>query len=173
MIDKAVTVRKRRICYINSDTKTLETSAAFFEKRLHMLSNIELTEYTSMDLLKEGTHFDLLIINASNLNEPAFLQWFSKVALNIPKQFSITTPTLFYSRVDFAILDELWESIYKNNWYFDIIHPDHLESLPIRVANLLRIYDHLHEIHRYEKELQNLKMRMIVLEKQIEKMSPR
>ena len=42
------------------------------------------------------------------------------------------------------------------NWYFDIVASDQLDSLPIRVANLLRIHDHLHELHRYSAALSSL-----------------
>jgi hypothetical protein len=51
---------------------------------------------------------------------------------------------------------EVLEQTLNSNWYFDLLHPDHLSSLPVRVANLLRMHDHLHELLRYEKELKRM-----------------
>jgi hypothetical protein len=167
MIDKRLSLSKRRIQYVNSDTKTLETSIAFFEKRLKHISNIQLTEFSSLDSIKD-TETDLLIINAANLTDEAFLQWFPKTCKKIESKF-FATPTLFLSRIDFDALEKLWEQAYENNWYFDILHPQHMDSLPIRVANLLRIHDHLHELSRYEEEVENFKTRLNALEKKLEK----
>ena len=54
------------------------------------------------------------------------------------------------------------------NWYFDVIDPDHLDSLPMRVANLLRIHDHLHELSRYEKSLADLQADVRQMQQKLE-----
>ena len=46
------------------------------------------------------------------------------------------------------------------NWYFDILSMEHIDSMPIRVANLLRIHDHLHELERYQNTLATLNHRV-------------
>ena len=55
--------------------------------------------------------------------------------------------------LDLAI--DIFEHI-QSNWYYDFINPSHLGSLSIRIANLIKIHDHLHELSRYEKELTSL-----------------
>ena len=59
------------------------------------------------------------------------------------------------------------EEIWASNWYFDIIHPDHLTSLPVRIANLLRIHDHLAELHRYEAELGRMQQNIRMIEAEL------
>ena len=172
MIDKRLTVSKRRICYINSDTRTLETSVAFFEKRLKLISNVELVQFSTLERVKESGPCDLLIFNAVHLDDAAFLQWFPKMQSKIPNPSEIRTPTLFLSKIEFTVLENLWEDAYKSNWYFDILDPEHIESIPIRVANLLRMHDHLHEIKRYETELVSMKKRLDSLEEKLEKLNP-
>ena len=169
MIDNAPTVRKRRICYINSDTKTFEASIAFFEKRLTNITNLEISQYSSLEFAKNSGPCDLLIFNSTHLSDLDFAQWFSKILPKIPAQHNIPAPTVFVSTLDFQSLEKIWENAYKNNWYFDIVHPDHMESLPIRIATLLRIHDHLHEVRRYEEDLTKMKQRMLFLEQRLEK----
>ncbi len=168
MIDNRLTTRKRRICYINSDPKTLETSVAFFEKRLKLLSDLEIINLPSLEKIAFSA-CDLIIINCAFLSDEAFMQWFPKTSEKITKQLNISVPTIFLARIDFAILDKMWQSAYQSNWYFDIIHPEHLESLPIRVATLLRIHDHLHEMQRYELEIGLLKKEVVDIQQKLEK----
>lgn len=169
MIDKRLTISKRRICYVNPDSRTMETSVSFFEKRLSMISNLDLAHFTSLETAQASGPCDLLILNANNLDEQAFLQWFPKIVAKLSKKEGIPSPCIFFSQLEFNALESIWETAYKHNWYFDIVQPQHMESLPIRVANLLRIHDHIHEIRRYEEELNALKGRMSSLEKKLEK----
>jgi hypothetical protein len=171
MMDKPLSVSKRRVVYVNSDTKTLETSVAFFEKRLQLISNLELIQVSSLDLIDSKGQADLVIINAPPLEKDGFLRWVEKIGSKLGKDTGIPVPCIFFSRLTFSNLEQMWETFYKQNWYFDILHPEHMDSLPIRLANLLRIHDHLHEIHRYERELQDLHKKLSELEKNIKKMS--
>lgn len=165
MIQKQVPNTKRRICYINTDSRTLETSVSFLEKRLFLISNVDISQHSSLEIAKSKGAWDLFIINASNLEEDHFIQWFSKLGQKLLNPLGIPSPCMLISPLSFNHLESMWEKAYKQNWYFDILHPEHMESLPIRIANLLRIQDHLHELQRYEKELTALHERITKIEK--------
>lgn len=51
---------------------------------------------------------------------------------------------------------ELIDLTLSSNWNFDVLSPEHLESLPPRIGNLIRIQDHLQELRGYDKQLQDL-----------------
>jgi hypothetical protein len=61
----------------------------------------------------------------------------------------------------------LMEHAIKSNWYFDVVRPEHLDSLPVRVANLLRIHDHFHELRRNSETLDRLQDRVNMLEHEV------
>ena len=99
------------------------------------------------------TAADLLIIEAMDLKIENPLEWMEKQQNKILRNNGIPIPTLVINPshyLDIAI--DIFEHI-TSNWYYDFIHPDQLNSITIRIANLLKIHDHLHELNRYEKEL--------------------
>lgn len=65
---------------------------------------------------------------------------------------------------------DLFQMILSSNWNFDVVDPDHLESLPTRVCNLIRIQEHLQELRHYDKQLQDLESEVAKL---VTKLSPR
>ncbi|MBI2603602.1 MAG: hypothetical protein HYW48_11170 [Deltaproteobacteria bacterium] len=168
---KRLSSQKRRVCYVNPDPKTLDADLAFFEKRLKLLGQLELATVPSI----ESPNFlpcDLLVLNASHIPTEAFPKWLLGLSHKILRQKNIPVPALIFAPLDFSRLNEMAEAAYQMNWYFDIIHPQHMESLPIRVANLLRIHDHLHELQRYEDEVKTLQKKVEDIEHRLQGLKP-
>ena len=99
---------------------------------------------------------DLLIIDAHKLPAENFPQWLFAFSKKIESQGFIWVPALIISSASFITLKEVLNRAIEMNWYFDIMKEEHMDSIPIRVANLLRIHDHLHEMKRYEESLNAL-----------------
>jgi hypothetical protein len=61
----------------------------------------------------------------------------------------------------FPSLDDLVQSSVR------IVEPDHVSSLPVRVANFLRLHDHLHEVRRMTEASEVLTKRVQEMELQL------
>ena len=164
MMDKQKAVNQPKICFINLDSKTLEPSVAFFEKRLDFFLKPTVRGFNSLETARGQGPWDLMILNASHLKDEPFLQWLKGLINKIEGKPEALTPALILSRTNFDSLSEIWGFAYEKNCYFDIMHPEHMDSLPIRVGNLLKFHDHIRELHRYETELEAIKQRLSKLE---------
>jgi hypothetical protein len=114
---------------------------------------------------------DLLVVGAQKVSDEAFLAWFSTLRTRLVDLASIWTPALILTDVSFETQSGLLMEAVQDNWYFDIVSPRQISSLPIRVANLLRIHDHLHELHRYAQALDDIQGQVRDLERQIVSLS--
>lgn len=160
--------RALRICYYNAETRIVDAGLARFESLLKQMGTIQVEAIASLDDPQLGPS-DLLIVAASHLLEEDFLKWLQGLAKRMVRQNNIWVPCLIVADVPFSDLaDEVLPFAIAENWYFDVMAPDHIESLPIRVANLLRIHDHLHELGRYEKTLNQLSDQVESLRAQLE-----
>jgi hypothetical protein len=110
---------------------------------------------------------DLLLISTTLADDEQFTTWLKALSQKIKKQGMIWIPALIVSKADFKLVQAVFEQATEDNWYFDIVHPDQMSSLPIRVANLLRIHDHLHEMLRYQGALDDLAQRVSKLESEL------
>jgi hypothetical protein len=110
---------------------------------------------------------DLMVVGAQKVPEEAFSGWFSALRSKMVSNASIWTPALVIADVSFEVLRSLLVQAVQDNWYFDIVNPRQISSLPIRVANLLRIHDHLHELRRYALALDEIQGQVRELESQI------
>lgn len=169
---KPIQKRSLRICYWDSQDRHFGRHKALFEDRLKQLG----TEFqlVAIDKLNSSNAqpCDLLIIATNPDIDMQFDKWLLKTQPLVHVQNQIRVPTIFFGLATFNQLHETFGAILASNWYFDIIHPDHLDSAPIRIANLLRIHDHMHELLRYDalqRELQ-AKIQQVELElKQLRK----
>ena len=50
----------------------------------------------------------------------------------------IWVPALIFTEASYPTLNAMIDGVVEENWYFDFIHPEHMDSLPVRAANLLR-----------------------------------
>ncbi len=148
--------RKLRLCYYSTNPKTINLNRYNLEKRLEMLgAEIEIKHLTSIDN-KTLTPCDLLVIDAARIPQDAFKDWLLTLTSRLTGQNNIWIPALIFAKYSFASLADSLAKVYEMNWYFDLIDPDHLDSIPIRIANLLRIHDHLHELNRYNTRIYDL-----------------
>jgi len=155
-----------RICYWNAEPRFVFPGKMALEKKLGLLGDVTFVELQSLDD-KNFHPCDLLIIAGGNLDDEAFTKWITAVRKRVKQQGKIWTPALILASISFSTLDENLVEAVKSNWYFDVLNADHLESLPIRVANLLRIHDHLHELRRYDEQLEVLNEQVEELQRQL------
>ena len=99
---------------------------------------------------------DLAVIKATHLPEANFWSWLNNLEAQLGRGRVVALPALILSQFSFSAQSFLWRQVARKNWYFDIISQDSLDSIPLRMANLVRIHDHLYEILRYQKTLNEL-----------------
>lgn len=146
--------------------KFFGATKADFEKKLRRIADIELVELKSLD--DPNFHpCDLLIMTANLVPEDHFFDWVTKLKKKIRSQAKIWSPALILSDVEFSVQNEMFKYAVHENWYFDIVHSQQLDSIPIRVANLLRIHDHMHELRRYNDLLSDFGRRINSLESKL------
>lgn len=158
--------KKIRIRYWNCEPKVLDSHRMTFEIHLKRLGELETVQIGSLDDPAVKTA-DLLVIGAHLVEIDRFSVWLREVRGRLVSQGAIWTPVLVLSESTFESLAEILLESIADNWYFDIVSPRHLASLPIRVANLLRIHDHLHELKRYGQALEDINQKVAELEKQL------
>lgn len=112
---------------------------------------------------------DLVIVKASHLPESHFWNWLNRLESQLGRTRVVGVPALILSDLDFSAQHFLWRQITEKNWYFDVISEDNLDSIPLRMANLVRIHDHLHETLRYQKTLTELDAEVKSLKSELEK----
>jgi len=162
--------RQRRLCYWDTEKRHFDSFKANFERHIKFLPQLTLYQLTSLDD-PEFFPCDLLIIYAAHIPDEELPQWIEGLKKRIQAGGKIWTPSLILSPVGFGELSEWLHEYADSNWYFDIIHPDQWTSLPIRVANLLRIHDHLHELYRYQDQLTSLQERITTIEQELIKLT--
>jgi hypothetical protein len=159
--------RKRRICLWDDSAKHISMTKLNVSKHFSFLPQIDYHQIKSLDD-PDFSPCDLLICYVANQDEESFFPWLNKFQNQLKTQNSIWTPVLFICDIGFSTMTHWLHDHANQNWYFDIIHPDHIASLPIRIANLLRIHDHLHELKRYHEQLNAMQSQITAIEKKLE-----
>jgi hypothetical protein len=166
MKQSSLSYKQKSICILDSDPKRLESLKNILNFKFKALPLVSIKLIKSIDEVSSDS-CDLIVLYSLNVDETHFMQWLSGFENRWVVQNSIWIPALIVSRVEPSKIPEMLERAALANWYFDILHPDHLSSLPLRVANLLRIHDHLHELLRYERELKLLQKQVNSIEQQL------
>lgn len=151
--------RNLRICYLNTQPKIIAVDKVTLEKKLQQLCDVEIHTIKGLDD-PQFTPCDLLVVTAEGIDEDQFVKWLRGFSRRIEAQGHIWVPAIIFAQIPFMNLSHFLDEAHQMNWYFDILDPDHLSSLPMRVANLLRIHDHLHELRRYQEQLNLLDEKM-------------
>ena len=158
--------RVLRLSYWNTDARVIDADRMQLESSLKRLGDVSVHTVKSLEVVqRDGC--DLLIVAAQSVPRKEFAKWLLGFRGRIHSNGKIWVPALILADVGFEILADILADVTAENWYFDILAPSHMDSLPIRVANLLRIHDHLHEIGRYEKALAEVGSRVRELELQV------
>lgn len=158
--------RSIKICYWNAESRVLDAERMDLEKHLKRLGQVSIITVPTLES-PELLGADLLIVAAQMVPEDKFPTWLKSFSKRIQVVGRVWTPALILADMPFEVLSEIWPDVTKENWYFDILAPSHMASLPIRVANLIRIYDHLHEIRRYADALTEVSTKVRHLEGQV------
>lgn len=154
-----------KVCYLDNDTKFVSEHKVQLELKLKLIADINLVEITSLDDPKLNDANLIIICAIGILN---FKNWFLYLHQQIINKGKIWIPGLIYTDISFNELEEMLLDFFNINWYFDIlIKKEGLESLPIRISNLLKIQAHIKELHRYNEMILNLENKVQNLEKQL------
>ncbi len=158
---------QRRICSWDLEPRRLDSLKSMLELQLRFLPQVTWHKLKSIDD-QNLLPCDLLVVYAGHLGEEELLVWLQGFEKRLKKQEAIWIPALIITPLELTRVEDLLDMTLKSNWYFDLIHPDHFSSLSVRVANLLRIHDHLHELLRYETEIQKLQAAVHQVESELD-----
>lgn len=158
--------RKRRICYWDKQKNELASEKIQFERHLDFLPECDIVNISSLED-PQLSPCDLLVINILNIPCDKIPPLIRSISTQVKARGNIWTPALLLSRASFDKTMFEIHDFAADNWYFDILNPQHLDSIPIRVANLLKIHDHLHELLRYQSELEKLQEKVVAIEDQL------
>lgn len=165
----AIFPRTLRIVYWPADARVVDQDRARLEQGLRQLGSLQIETLKSLDELA-ARPADLLVVAAQTVPAEQFSKWLRSFKDRIKGSGGIWTPALILANLPFPVLNEVMPEAVQDNWYFDILAPEHMASMPIRVANLLRIHDHLHELQRYGSTLDSLSGKVQKLEEELEAM---
>ena len=158
--------RVLRLSYWNSDARVVDADRMQLEKYLSRLGDVRLNVVKNLEAITSGA-CDLLIVAAQNVPRKEFAKGLVGLRSRVHTQGSIWVPALILADVGFDTLADILSEVTRENWYFDILAPGHLDSIPIRVANLVRIHDHLHELRRYLDAVEDVSSKVKHLEQQM------
>lgn len=146
----------------------VSSASAALDQQLGQFIQLDLIKVKSLDdpQIKPA---DLLIISAEGIDDEQFSDWVRGISARIPRAHSIPVPTIIFGVVLAPTQRELLRWAVDGNWYFDIVEPGHLSSLPVRVANFLRLHDHLHEVRRMTEASDLLSNKVQDMERQLQK----
>lgn len=158
--------RRIRVCSWNATPGFISAASAAVEQQLRQLVQLDIIEVKSLDD-PAISPCDLLLISADGFEEDQYPVWLKTISGRIPKAHGINVPTIIFGALSAPIQAEILRWAFEGNWYFDIVDFEHITSLPVRVANFLRIHDHLHEIRRMSEEMKSLDARVIEMESKL------
>jgi hypothetical protein len=168
-IDYLFKNRRMRVCSWAATPGFASAASAAFDQQLRQFIQLDLVKVKSLDD-PEVHPADLLIISAEGLDDELFPEWIKGLSTRIPRAHGIPVPTIIFSIVSAPTQRELLRWAVDGNWYFDIVEPDHLSSLPVRVANFLRLHDHLHEVRRMTDVSAVMAKKVQDMEQQLQKL---
>lgn len=160
-------LNRYKIGFLNLEPRITSTKKEQFNQYLRFLNNFDFIDINSRQSeLIDGCN--LLIVDSTNLAGEAFYTWLHGFAQKMEQSNHVWIPAIILTRIGFReILDHLPKAVF-DNWYFDLVTPGEFASLPIRIANLLKIHDHLQELWRYNSTLNNLQQKVDDLEKKLQ-----
>jgi hypothetical protein len=159
--------RPLRVCYLPSHPKVVDPETVFIEDSLKRLGDIKLVKIRALDD-PAFKPCDLLILGATHVAGEDFATWLKGIEKRVMAEGAVWTPALIIADPPWSTLSRLLGEVVATNWYFDVVSFEHVTSLPVRVANLLRIHDHLHELHRYEAAVRDLERRTAKAEAEVD-----
>jgi len=161
--------RPLRVRYWNAEARVVDAERLTLESHLRRLGDVTVTSATTLEDAYSATP-DLIIVAAPRMDETAFPTWLAGIRKRMQALHGIWTPVVVLADVGFEVLADQILVASADNWYVDVVSPAHVSSLPIRIANLLRIHDHLHEMHRYATAVSEVSGKVQTLEAEVERL---
>lgn len=158
--------RNLQIDYWNSESRYIAAGVLDLEEKLTLLGKCHIQPVETLEKLGAG-RADLFVIACPLTDSQTFPTWLSNIEKKLFYAKKIKTPTLIFADFSFETLNKVFELTLTSNWYCDLVNPKHIESLPIRIANLIRIHDHLKELEVYEKQISKLEADVSNMEKRL------
>ncbi len=158
--------RKLTVGYWDAQKRYFSSAKGRLEFLLKSFGDVTFYPVSSLEDPKLKT-CDTLLTTADHVAEEDFLPWFTNFEGRVYLNQLIWVPAIILTSISLNKQRELLRHSLQSNWYFDVVDPAHLDSLPLRMANMIRIHDHLRELNRYDQELTQLQTRTKDLEEQI------
>jgi hypothetical protein len=133
-------------------------------KKLYLVQSVDVKDLEDARI----GECDLIVCQAYFIDEEHFFAWIQKIRERVPIVQGIRLAAMILCKISVTVQRDILGWAYGQNWYFDLIETDHLQSLPVRVANLLRFSAHLHEVQRMDRALQDVSLRLAQLESQLQ-----
>ena len=142
---------ERKILYLNIDEKMLTSVTIQLEKYFHRLGTFNIQKTGSI----RDSEADLIIVGTFFSSEE-LKTWIKRLIKDLNER-SIWIPVIFVADLDFeAIYSIVEECFNKTNWYFDLVLSSNMEELAMKIANLIKIHDHLKELKDYHDKLNQM-----------------
>ena len=154
-----------RVLFIEEKPYSLTKSKALIETHLKQLFPLELLLGASLELLPP--HLDLIFFEKNIADREQAHKILLKTMHDLRAAGELFLPVIFISTGTLAHWNHL-AKLTALPWYFDLINPAHMDSLPIRVANLCKIREHLLQLQNYQDEMRVLHQRIDEIEIKLE-----
>ena len=155
MSKKTALLKQLKVGYFNPDNKIIDRFKLEVETYLKYMFEVQITEFHEM-LGSDLSIYDLILADARFVETNFFLSWLKQFSKKMKTNKNIWTPALIMSQLTFEEETKIFKEVYFENWYFDIVQEQHISSIPIRMANLMRSSEHLKELIRYQDILESL-----------------
>lgn len=163
--------KKIKIAELSLTPKIVSQVGAFVESHLKTFFDAHVTTVKDQSQIV-SENFDLGLIQAQELETAEFVQWLNGFEKKRSEVDLIQIPFVIVTPVNPGQIVAFFSRVVQTNWYFDLIHPMQLQSLPIRVANLIRIKLHIGELQRYNLELDQMALKIEELERKLQTLKP-
>ena len=160
-------IKKIKIGEFSLTPKIISQVGAFVESHLKIFFDAEVKPVKN-HLEINTAEFDLGLIQAQELEPPEFLKWLESFEKKRSEAELIAVPFIIITPINPSEVKQFFSRVVATNWYFDLVHPMQLQSLPIRVANLIRIKLHIAELSRYNLELDEMAAKVESLEQSLQ-----
>ena len=138
ILNKVIILKKHiTLGYLDLQPNLASNKKLRLEKYLQKLWDIKVINLESTDEILEED-ISALLITDWNIPDDNFVQWLNTFEKKIQPNNKKQTPTLILANLGFSFLEDMISNIIRRDWFFDILHSEHYESIPIRIANLIK-----------------------------------
>ncbi len=152
----AVYFKDRYVLVVDEASVLINSHKMELEKVLSSFFRMDWIKSVQSNSKFDAQKVDAVVMSALHVEEESINEWLRKKRNFIDQEFSKKVPMVAIVRSKASFYFTLVEHLFADNRYIDLVHVDHLNSLPVRLLNLLRISVHLNELEQYDKRLKAL-----------------